>query len=218
MRMVLLGPPGAGKGTQADVLSSRLNVIHISLGDILRGEVQRDTLIGKEAKTYMEKGELVPDRLVTKAIVDSLSKEGVKGGFVLDGFPRTVAQASVLDEALTKTDERIDIVIYLKTSIDTIIRRLTGRRICAKCSTVYHLENMPPQLEGVCDRCGGSLYQREDDKEETIRRRLKVYEENTVDLIDYYNKQKKLKEVSGDLDIEDAYCQVHSLLTERNLV
>ncbi len=218
MRMVLLGPPGAGKGSQAGLLSSRLKITHIALGDILRGEVERSTFLGREAKIYMEKGELVPDDLVIRAIVARLEKKKVREDFVLDGFPRTVAQARALDGASAKMGRTIDIVIYLKTSVDVIIKRLIGRHICVKCGAVYHLENMPPKREGECDRCGGGLYQREDDKEETIRRRLKVYEENTVDLIDYYNKQEKLKEVSGDLGIEDAYCQTHRLLTERDLV
>ena len=217
MKVVLLGPPGAGKGTQAKVLSQRLAVAHISTGDIFREEVQKGTVLGREVKACMDKGELVPDEIVVKAIEARLNKGDSPGGFILDGFPRTVPQATLLDDLLSKGSEAIDVVMYMETSVDTIIKRLADRRICGQCGAVYHLKNMPPQRAGICDKCSGELYQRKDDKEETVRRRLKVYKEHVAALIDYYRRQDKLREISGDLDVEDAYRAIFGIFTQEGL-
>lgn len=203
MNLVLLGPPGAGKGTQAKVLSKDLNLPHISTGDMLRDAASRETPLGKKAKEYMAKGELVPDKLVTDIVKDRLLNGDVKSGFILDGFPRTFEQAKMLDATLAKINKRLDIVLYFKTPLQTCISRLSGRRVCKKCGANFHIKNIPPKKEGVCDYCQGELYQRKDDAEETVRRRWSVYMEETTPLIDYYRRTGLLEEVSGDLDVGD---------------
>lgn len=205
MRLILLGPPGAGKGTQADVLSSKFKIPHISTGDILREAVREGSQIGKSAKSFMDRGELVPDDIVIKIVVERFTKKDSAGGFILDGFPRTKRQAEDLDKALNSKDISIDRVLYFKTSPETIISRLSGRRICPKCNAIYHIKNNPPQKDNFCDKCGAKLYQREDDKEETIKKRLKVYEKTEEELIDYYKNRGILKEVSGDLGVEKLF-------------
>ena len=205
MRIILLGPPGAGKGTQAEVLSKHYSLTHISTGDMLRESVKRSTPIGLKAKSYMEKGELVPDEVVVEIVADALRGDSVKEGFILDGFPRTEVQAVRLESVLEKASMGIDVVVYFKTSEEVAVARLSGRRICGKCRAIYHAKNMPPKIDGICDKCGGKLIQRKDDEEVTVRNRLRVYDKQTAGLIDYYRTKGLLKEVSGDLDVQEVF-------------
>ena len=201
MNLVLLGPPGAGKGTQAKVLSKEFKMLHISTGDMLRDAVKNETEVGKVAKGYMDRGELVPDNVVIDIVKERISKDDVKNGFMLDGFPRTDEQAVKLDEALTGAGKKLELVLYFKTSEEISVSRLSGRRVCPACGAIFHVKNMPPKKDGICDRCGAKLIQRDDDKEDTIRRRLVVYENDTKSLIKYYTDKGILTEVSGDLDV-----------------
>lgn len=205
MKLVLLGPPGAGKGTQSVVLAREFKIPHISTGDILREAVKEGLPLGLEAKSYMDKGELVPDEVVTGIVVERLKKPDTGNGYILDGFPRTLKQANDLDAALSKSGANIDMVLYFETSEKTAIERLTGRRVCKKCGFNYHIKNIPPKKPGVCDKCGGELYQRPDDKEDTVRKRLKVYEAQTKPLIEYYTRKDILKKVSGDLGVDELF-------------
>jgi adenylate kinase len=212
MRIVLLGPPGAGKGTQAVMLADKKGFLHLSTGDILRENVKNGTLIGKKAKAFMDKGELVPDDIVIEMMLDTIKNARSQEDFILDGFPRTVYQANNLDRELNKLKLPIDMVVYFKTSIKTVILRLTGRRLCSKCGASYHITNMPPKKQGVCDKCGSELYQRKDDSEETIKKRLEVYDIKTKELIDYYKVQGILKEVSGDMEAPKVYSELSEIL------
>ena len=205
MKIVLLGPPGAGKGTQSIVLSREYKIPHISTGDILRESVKAGLPLGVKAKSFMDKGALVPDEIVTGIVAERLKAPDTKKGFILDGFPRTLNQALVLDEALKKISSGIDMVVYFETSSRVAIERLSGRRVCKSCGFNYHVKNIPPKIEGVCDKCGGELFQRPDDKEATVLNRLKVYEAETKPLIEYYIKKGILKKVSGDLGVEDLF-------------
>ncbi|MDP3804327.1 MAG: adenylate kinase [Candidatus Omnitrophota bacterium] len=202
MRLVLLGPPGAGKGTQGLVLSRKYNIPHISTGDILRDAVKGALPLGKSAKAFMEKGSLVPDEIVTGIVIERLKKGDVEKGFILDGFPRTLKQAHDLDGALSDGESRMDLVLYFETSSRVAIERLSGRRVCKACGRNFHIKNIPPSVEGICDKCGGELFQRPDDKEETVRNRLKVYEDQTKPLVEYYDKKGILRKVSGDLNVD----------------
>ena len=213
MKMVFLGPPGAGKGTQAVMLREKKGFLHLSTGDILRENVKNNTGIGKKAKAFMEKGELVPDDMVIEMMLDTIKNARDKKDFILDGFPRTAYQAKKLDNELSKLKLPIDIVVYFKTGINTVILRLTGRRLCSKCGANYHIVNMPPKKQGICDKCGAELYQRKDDSEETIKKRLEVYDNQTKELIDYYKTQGILKEVSGDLEAGKVYSELSEILT-----
>ncbi len=205
MKLVLLGPPGAGKGTQSVVLAKKYGIPHISTGDILRESVKTGQPLGIKAKEYMDKGELVPDQVVTGIVAERLKSSDTKNGFILDGFPRTIIQAMELDKALKCIESGIDIVVYFATSTDVAIERLTGRRVCKDCGFNYHIKNIPPKKEGICDKCGGVLFQRNDDNEATVRNRLKVYDDQTKPLIDYYNKQGILKKVSGDMSVNELF-------------
>jgi len=205
MRLVFLGPPGAGKGTQAEKISKECNIPHISTGDMLREAVKNNSPVGQKANAYMVKGELVPDQVVIEIVKERLMKQDTKNGFILDGFPRTKPQAESLDEALKLSNMPLDAVLYFKTSDDVVIKRLSGRRVCRKCGATYHIKNIPPKKEGICNNCGTQLIQREDDKEQTVRNRLAVYLKETSELIDYYKNKKILKAISGDLDVNDAY-------------
>jgi adenylate kinase len=200
MHIVLLGPPGAGKGTQAKMLAKQLNLPHISTGDILRYNVSQGTELGKQAKDFMNKGALVPDELVTRMLDQRFNQPDIRVGFILDGYPRTINQARVLDELLQRRDMSIDLVAYLDTSESVIIQRLSGRLACSSCGANFHIKNMPPKKEMVCDHCQGRLYQREDDKEETIRKRLEVYKKEFSPLFDYYEAKKKLFRIPADGD------------------
>jgi len=213
----LLGPPGAGKGTQSIVLSKKYNLPHISTGDILREAVKASLPLGVKAKEYMDRGALVPDEVVTGIVADRLLKPDTKNGFILDGFPRTLKQAEDLDKALKKMSSGIDMVLYFATSTAVAIERLTGRRVCTSCGFNYHIKNIPPKKEGVCDMCGAPLFQRPDDNEETVRARLKVYEEQTKPLIDFYMKQGILKRVSGDMGVDELFKVLSKIFSDAKL-
>ena len=219
MRLVLLGPPGAGKGTQAKVLSNKLHLPHISTGDIFRGAKASGTELGNKLADYMNRGVLVPDDMVNQIVADRLKKDDIKdAGFILDGYPRTSAQAESLDSALNEAGIKLDLVVYMKTTKNTIISRLTGRRVCKECGSIFHTTNIPSKKEGVCDFCGGELYQRDDDKEATVLKRLEVYEGQTKELIDYYSKTDSLKTVSGDLDVRELYDVLYELFGKEGLI
>ncbi len=199
----MLGPPGGGKGTQAKILSERLGIPQISTGDILREAVREGTELGKIAKKYMDEGKLVPDDIIVGIIKERLSQPDAKNGFILDGFPRTVAQAEAFDDMLKGIGESLKAVIFIDVPKEELVRRLTGRRTCSGCGRMYHVEFSPPKKEGVCDHCGKPLYQRDDDKEETIVKRLETYEAQTLPLVDYYKKKGFLVEIEGVGSIED---------------
>ena len=217
MKLILLGPPGVGKGTQADVISIRMNVPHISTGDMLREAVKDGSPVGKKAKGYMASGELVPDELVTEIVKQRLERPDVKKGFILDGYPRTTAQAESLEAALEGSKNNIDLVLYFKTSPEVSIERLSGRRICSECGANYHIKNRPAKKEGICDKCGKKLYQRKDDEPGTVKNRLKVYEEKTKDLIEYYKKKSLLREVPGDFKVDALYKVLRDLFKKEKL-
>lgn len=202
MRLVILGPPGAGKGTQAASIVDTFNVVHISTGDIFRENIKNDTPLGKKAKSYMDCGELVPDELVNDLVVDRLQKPDVENGFLLDGFPRTVNQAVALDAALEQMGTKLDRVINIVVASDLLIDRAVGRRVCPTCGRTYHIKNQKPAVEGKCDDDGASLIQRDDDTEETVKKRIDVYERQTSPLIDYYKAQGLLLDIDGSKDID----------------
>lgn len=216
MNIILLGPPGAGKGTQAKVLTERLRLPHISTGDILRQNVASGTALGKEAKDYMERGALVPDELVTRMVIDRLAAKDTAGGFVLDGYPRNLNQAKALNEALRKTNGSIDIVIYLNASEAVIVQRLSGRLVCKACGANFHRTNMPPKEADICDACGGELYQRTDDKEETIKKRLAVYLTESQPVVQYYEAQQRLHTFDADESVETVLRQMLDAIKMRN--
>lgn len=212
MRIVLLGAPGAGKGTQAKMLIDKYQIPQISTGDILRKAVADGTPLGKEAKSYMDKGELVPDSVVIGLVKERLAQDDCKKGYILDGFPRTTPQAEELDNVLSDMKSPLDVALSVDVPKDDLMKRLTGRRTCKGCQQMYNVYFSPPQKEGVCDKCGGELYQRDDDKEETINNRLDVYEKSTAPLIDYYGKKSILKSVEGTGSIDDIFNQIVSIL------
>ncbi len=217
MRLVLLGPPGAGKGTMAQVLAKDLGIPHVSTGDMLREAIKAGTALGLQAKGHIEKGSLVPDDLVIQMVAERLTRLDALGGFILDGFPRTSEQGKSLDAQLEKMHKPLSAVLYFKTSLEVIIRRLSGRRVCGQCSRNYHVTNMKPKKEGICDACGSALVQRPDDKIETIENRLKVYETQTAPLIRYYEEKGTLSEVSGDLDVDPLKVILAELFAKKNL-
>ena len=200
MRAVLLGPPGAGKGTQAVKLVEKYNVPQISTGDIFRQNIKEGTELGKKVQEYTNSGRLVPDELVVELVEDRLQQEDCKNGYLLDGFPRTIYQAEQLDKFLEESGQKLDAVINFEVSQDVLISRLTGRRICKKCGASYHVKNIPPTVEGVCDICGGELEQRKDDTEETALKRFAVYEESTAPLIKYYEETGAIENFDASQD------------------
>ena len=212
MRLVLLGAPGAGKGTQAKKLIEKHGIPQISTGDILRKAVADGTPLGKEAKSYMDKGDLVPDKVVIGLIEDRLTQPDCKKGFILDGFPRNTAQAETLDAMLKKLNMPLDSALSVEVPKDDLMKRLTGRRTCKGCQQMYNIYFSPPKKNGVCDRCGGELFHRDDDKEETIKRRLDVYDAQTAPLISYYKKSGILKSVIGVGGIDEIFKKVCSVL------
>ena len=203
MRSVLLGAPGSGKGTQAGIISNRLDIVHIASGDLFREAASRGDEIGKQAKNYMERGLLVPDEITISMILERIAAADCAEGFILDGFPRTLDQAKALDMALRERGEAIDKVLYIRVATDELVRRLSGRSICRGCQTPYHEVSSPPMVAGTCDICGGELYQRPDDLPQTVRKRLEVYFTETAPLIDYYRKAVKLVEIEGEGEIEE---------------
>jgi adenylate kinase len=208
LRIIILGPPGAGKGTQAKLLSSHYGIPHISTGDIIREEIKRNTALGVKIRGYVERGELVPDEDVIEIVKEKILLGNCSGGFVLDGFPRTIIQAKALDHILSGMGLRIDAVINLVVSEEEIVRRISGRRICKSCGATYHLVFNPPKKDLKCNVCGGELYQRNDDMEETVRRRVKVYNIETKPLIEYYEKRGLLINVNGVGDINSVFSEI----------
>lgn len=212
MKIVMLGAPGAGKGTHAKGIVEKYHIPTISTGDIFRQNIKEGTELGKKAKTYMDAGDLVPDELVCDLVVDRLQKDDCKDGYILDGFPRTIPQAEALTEALKKQGTGIDYALEIAMEDDAIVERMGGRRVCAGCGATYHVVNVPPKTEGVCDSCGGKLELRDDDKPETVKKRLAVYHEQTAPLIEYYKKQGIHHAVDGTLGIEGVAKAISDLL------
>ena len=212
MKIVMLGAPGAGKGTQAKMISEKYGIPHISTGDIFRENIKNGTELGKKAKGYMDAGELVPDELTCDLVVDRIHQDDAKNGYVLDGFPRTIPQAEALDNALKANGEKVDFAINVEVPDENIINRMSGRRACVGCGATYHIKYNPRKVEGVCDACGEKLILRDDDKPETVKNRLSVYHEQTQPLIDYYNKAGVLAEVDGTKDMEDVFKDIVNIL------
>ena len=214
MRLIFFGPPGAGKGTHARILSEKWGVPQLATGDILRRNIREGTALGKKAKAILEKGELVPDALVNELMIDQLKNEA-SHGFILDGYPRTIGQAEALEKFLQERHEKLDAALYFKTSTDVIIDRLSGRRSCPKCGANYHIRNIRPKVEGKCDRCQSDLIQRADDQPETVKHRLEVYEKETAPLLEYYRKRGVLEEVPGDYDVSELQTELEKVFEKR---
>ncbi|MBC7087054.1 MAG: adenylate kinase [Tissierellales bacterium] len=212
MRLILLGPPGAGKGTQASAIVKRYNIPHISTGDIFRMNIKENTPLGKEVKHYLDAGLLVPDELVVDIVKDRIKKSDCKNGFLLDGYPRTIKQAEVLDEELAKMGTKLDAAINIFLDTQLLIERAVGRRLCKNCGATYHIKFHPPKQQGICDKCGGELYQRDDDKEETIKKRIEVYINQTKPLIEYYKNREILVNIDGSQSIENTFDQIINAL------
>ena len=212
MKIIMLGAPGAGKGTQAKKIGAKYGIPHISTGDIFRANIKNGTELGKKAKTYMDQGLLVPDELVVDLVVDRVNQDDCKNGYVLDGFPRTIPQAEALTEALAKMGQKMDYAIDVDVPDENIVRRMGGRRACVGCGATYHIEYAPTKKEGICDTCGGELILRDDDKPETVQKRLDVYHEQTQPLIDYYTKAGILRTVDGTVDIDDVFQAIVDIL------
>ena len=214
MKIIMLGAPGAGKGTQAKQIAAKYEIPHISTGDIFRANIKEGTELGKKAKAFMDKGELVPDELTCDLVVDRISKPDAAKGYVLDGFPRTIPQAEALTKALEARREKIDYAINVEVPDENIVNRMSGRRACVDCGATYHIAYAPTSKEGICDKCGGGLILRDDDKPETVLKRLGVYHEQTQPLIDYYTEAGILKEVDGTIDINDVFAEIVKILGE----
>lgn len=212
MKIIMLGAPGAGKGTQAKMIAEKYSIPHISTGDIFRANIKNGTELGKKAKSYMDKGQLVPDELTLDLIMDRFKADDCKNGYVLDGFPRTIPQAEVLDNALNELGDKIDYAIDVDVPDENIIKRMSGRRACLSCGATYHIEHIPPKTEGICDTCGQELVLRDDDKPETVKNRLNVYHEQTQPLIDFYTAKGILKTVDGTVDMKDVFGAIVSIL------
>ncbi len=214
MKIIMLGAPGAGKGTQAKKIAEKYNIPHISTGDIFRANIKNGTELGKKAKTYMDQGLLVPDELVVDLVVDRVNQDDCENGYVLDGFPRTIPQAEALDKALAEMGQKMDYAIDVEVPDENIINRMSGRRACVGCGATYHMVYAAPAKEGICDKCGGELILRDDDKPETVEKRLRVYHEQTQPLIDYYTQAGILKEVDGTVDIDVVFDAIVKILGE----
>lgn len=212
MRLILLGPPGAGKGTQAANIVNKYNLPHISTGDIFRANIKQGTELGKRAKEYMDRGELVPDSLVVELVEDRLSKDDTQVGFMLDGFPRTIFQAEALDEVLKNMGTTINYVVNIVVDPSVLVARAVGRRICKDCGATYHIEFNPSKVEGVCDKCSGELYQRSDDNEETVTNRIAVYTNETAPLVDYYKSTDRIVDINGLQDIDKVFSDIEKIL------
>ena len=214
MKIVMLGAPGAGKGTQAMMISEKYGLPHISTGDIFRANIKNGTELGMRAKAYMDEGRLVPDELTVELLLDRVKEEDCRNGYVLDGFPRTIPQADVLTEALAKSGDKVDYAINIDVPDENIVRRMSGRRACLNCGATYHIEHIPPKKEGICDVCGKELVQRDDDRPETVLKRLSVYHEQTQPLIDYYEKAGVLRNVDGTRSLEEVFSDIVKLLED----
>ena len=212
MKIIMLGAPGAGKGTQAKMIADKYGVPHISTGDIFRANIKNGTELGMEAKKYMDQGLLVPDELTVRILLDRVAQDDCKNGYVLDGFPRTIPQAEVLDSELTKLGDHIDYAINVDVPDENIVKRMSGRRACLTCGATYHIEHVPPKKEGICDVCGSELVLRDDDKPETVKNRLNVYDEHTQPLIDFYTEKGVLKTVDGTVPMEEVFAAITAIL------
>ena len=218
MKIIMLGAPGAGKGSQASRIAKEYQLPHISTGDIFRANLKEETELGKRAKSFMDKGELVPDDITIAMLLDRIHKEDCKNGYILDGCPRTIPQAEALKEALAKKDEKIDLALDVEASDELIIKRMAGRRTCPACGAIYHIVTLPPKTEGICDRCGADLIQRKDDNEETVKNRLKIYHEVTEPLISYYKKEGILEEIDGAEELDKVFEKVKRIIHERSRI
>ena len=212
MKIVMLGAPGAGKGTQAEMIAEKYNIPHISTGDIFRANIKNGTELGKKAKAYMDAGNLVPDELTVDLVIDRVAQDDCKEGYILDGFPRTIPQAEVFTQQLAKSGDKIDYAIDVEVPDENIITRMGGRRSCPNCGATYHIQYIPPKKEGICDSCGEALVLRNDDKPETVKNRLNVYHESTQPLIDFYKEQGVLREVDGTQDMKDVFAAIINIL------
>ena len=214
MKIIMLGAPGAGKGTQAKMIAEKYGIPHVSTGDIFRANIKNGTELGMEAKKYMDQGQLVPDELTVKILLDRVAQDDCKNGYVLDGFPRTIPQAESLTKALSERGEAVDYAVNVDVPDENIINRMSGRRACINCGATYHIVYNPSKKEGICDTCGQQLVLRDDDKPETVQKRLKVYHEQTQPLIDYYKKQNILKSVDGTQPMEKVFADIVAILGE----
>ncbi len=214
MKIIMLGAPGAGKGTQAKMLADKYQIPHISTGDIFRANIKNGTELGNKAKEFMDKGLLVPDELVVDLVIDRFKEEDCKKGYILDGFPRTIPQAEALDKALSDIGDSVDFAVNVEVPDENIITRMGGRRACVGCGATYHVQFNPTKVEGVCDRCGKELILRDDDKPETVKKRLDVYHEQTQPLIDYYTNKGIIKEVDGTQDMNKVFDDIVDILGE----
>lgn len=212
MNIIMLGAPGSGKGTQAERISKKYGIPHISTGDIFRENIKNGTELGKKAKGYMDRGELVPDDFVCDLVIDRIHQDDCSKGYVLDGFPRTVAQGEIFDKALEERGEKIDAAIYMELSEDLLVERMTGRRVCPKCGAGYHVKYIPPKVPGICDKCGSKLIQRDDDKIETFKNRLDVYKKETAPLVPHYEKTGKLITIEGKKGLEPGWEDIQAAL------
>ena len=212
MYVILFGPPGAGKGTQAAILADKTGLAHITTGELFREAIRKETELGKQAKPYYDRGDLVPDKLTIGMLLERLTEDDCARGCLLDGFPRTLDQAKALDEALVGQGQAIDKVLCIQVPEEALLSRLAGRWTCRGCGDVYHRQSRGPKVEGVCDRCGGELYQRDDDKPESVRRRLEVYSRQTAPLVDYYRGQGKLVEVDGNRPVDEVSGELQAAL------
>lgn len=212
MKIIMLGAPGAGKGTQAKMLADKYEIPHISTGDIFRANIKNGTDLGKKAKEYMDQGLLVPDELTCDLVVDRIQQDDCEKGYILDGFPRTIPQAEALDKALESLNDKIDYAVNVEVPDENIVNRMSGRRACVACGATYHIVHIPTKVEGICDRCGAELILRDDDKPETVQKRLTIYHEQTQPLIDYYQAKDALKEVDGTVDMKDVFDAIVNIL------
>ena len=212
MKIIMLGAPGAGKGTQAKMIAESYKVPHVSTGDMFRLNIKNGTELGMEAKQYMDQGLLVPDELTVRILLDRVAQDDCQNGYVLDGFPRTIPQAEVLEEALGKLGDKIDYAIDVEVPDENIIRRMGGRRACTSCGATFHIEHVPPKKEGVCDHCGQELVLRDDDKPETVKNRLRVYQEQTAPLLEFYKAKGVLRSVDGTQDMQDVFKAIEEIL------